>query len=812
MNKKTIIIFSSLIAVGLIGIAVTFVIEARSNKVEAVQITPAEALGVESEAEVETRLRELEERHLEHLEEKQKREAEIEELKKQGASYKELIQMMTEAQKQKGTLIDEMQRKVETLATEENQSLNEARVEIDRLTTELAAAQRSIEDGQTQAKQLQVEMDRVIAELEETRDALKAREQAVGELNSEIEAFSTPTSEEIQVGYLRDQLEEVRAQLDMASKQRNEYLAASDLLEIELKNTQDDLEKLTERFNEEVESNEVLTKSVDYWKTLAEEGRKEADLVTQKQIEDLQEKNSSLNTTIKELEAKVAEKGIDSEEFDKLQAMFADEKARRQALEEKIETLQQGKGDGLGLSNEKEVKQLTAEIERLQNELRKERTQNTNVLEMPAHETSPQVDEALLEPLRSVPIDPSAPETDDSMDAEEMPLENEMTEEEKMSQAELIVAQEEAIQMRRKELKEHEAKVRKIASERRELMKELEKIKEREGELKRMKTDILLHEKQLKQALEDLEENKRQQQIVEYERHKIETSRAQLKELERELDFKTNAMRERRDELKKMSATLGFRNQELNYAKRRLEIFTSERSSILKQFEMLKDQENSLERRRKELEREEDRLESVLSTLNLNEELAKIRVEFHETDVELQRAQNTKDDMVRELEYIWELETALIDHTRDLEATQMQSNHLLEEKEFITRKYEILAKKFDELEEVHQKDRATFFYNMGLSYSYVGLYKDAAIMYEKALEINPSDPATHYNLGIIYEEHLDQVARGVMHYREYIQYSQDETKRNQVKIWVDMADRKFGSSRTTHSEDSSKAFGSLFLT
>jgi len=154
----------------------------------------------------------------------------------------------------------------------------------------------------------------------------------------------------------------------------------------------------------------------------------------------------------------------------------------------------------------------------------------------------------------------------------------------------------------------------------------------------------------------------------------------------------------------------------------------------------------------------------------------------------------------------------LEENSKELAATEAQLQALRQEKGSFEARYEKLSTQFTQLETLHQKDRATFFYNMGLSYSYVGLYRDAVLMYEKVLEITPKDPATHYNLGILYDEHLDKIELGLEHYKQYMLYEKDPDKRNKVKIWVDMANRRFGSDRRTHKESARKAFEALFLT
>lgn len=117
-----------------------------------------------------------------------------------------------------------------------------------------------------------------------------------------------------------------------------------------------------------------------------------------------------------------------------------------------------------------------------------------------------------------------------------------------------------------------------------------------------------------------------------------------------------------------------------------------------------------------------------------------------------------------------------------------------------------------EIQRVQQKDRLIFFFNLGVAYSYAGLYQDAAEMFEKALEINPNDAPSHYNLGILFDEYLGDSKQAIGHYRAYMRLSEDDQKRNLVQGWIQMAESKRGRGRQTRIQSARRAFESLFLT
>ena len=104
-----------------------------------------------------------------------------------------------------------------------------------------------------------------------------------------------------------------------------------------------------------------------------------------------------------------------------------------------------------------------------------------------------------------------------------------------------------------------------------------------------------------------------------------------------------------------------------------------------------------------------------------------------------------------------------------------------------------LAIKVIELREKIRRDRVTFFYNLGLAYTYAGLFKDAERSFQKVLELEPNDADAYYNLGILYEEHLHKTDLGIQYYQRFLALSKDQEKSRKVRNWVRMAGLKYGS-------------------
>ena len=56
---------------------------------------------------------------------------------------------------------------------------------------------------------------------------------------------------------------------------------------------------------------------------------------------------------------------------------------------------------------------------------------------------------------------------------------------------------------------------------------------------------------------------------------------------------------------------------------------------------------------------------------------------------------------------------------------------------------------------------------------------EAIAEFEKVLDLNPSDNATHYNLGIIYAEYLNNKPKAILHFKRYLLNASQEDKDTQ---------------------------------
>jgi len=97
----------------------------------------------------------------------------------------------------------------------------------------------------------------------------------------------------------------------------------------------------------------------------------------------------------------------------------------------------------------------------------------------------------------------------------------------------------------------------------------------------------------------------------------------------------------------------------------------------------------------------------------------------------------------------------------------------------LERKIEQIPSRFAEVARENKvliKETALMHYNLGVFYTKNKEYSRAIAEFEKALELNPDDPAAHYNLGFIYAEYLVNRPKAIQHFRKYLSIVKTEDK------------------------------------
>ncbi|MBU1006470.1 MAG: hypothetical protein KKH08_02605 [Candidatus Omnitrophica bacterium] len=88
------------------------------------------------------------------------------------------------------------------------------------------------------------------------------------------------------------------------------------------------------------------------------------------------------------------------------------------------------------------------------------------------------------------------------------------------------------------------------------------------------------------------------------------------------------------------------------------------------------------------------------------------------------------------------------------------------------------------------KKEAVMYYNRGLKDAGEGRHKQAVDEFLKAIEANPTDADSCYNLAIIYDDHLNNKKKAVYYYRKYLELRPDSDDRDEVMNWLKRAGYK----------------------
>jgi tetratricopeptide (TPR) repeat protein len=100
------------------------------------------------------------------------------------------------------------------------------------------------------------------------------------------------------------------------------------------------------------------------------------------------------------------------------------------------------------------------------------------------------------------------------------------------------------------------------------------------------------------------------------------------------------------------------------------------------------------------------------------------------------------------------------------------------------------------MEETLTKERANFYYNLASYATKSQLFDDALDYYNKALVLNPKDAATYYNMGVLYDEHLDNPSKAIFSYTKYLELAPtDASDREKVKKWIDNLQKRLKGSK-----------------
>jgi tetratricopeptide (TPR) repeat protein len=88
--------------------------------------------------------------------------------------------------------------------------------------------------------------------------------------------------------------------------------------------------------------------------------------------------------------------------------------------------------------------------------------------------------------------------------------------------------------------------------------------------------------------------------------------------------------------------------------------------------------------------------------------------------------------------------------------------------------------------------KADYYYNKAIDFIEDEKYQEAAGALKKTIELDPQDPDAYYNLGVLYEDYLDDKWEARRHYRKYIRLAPDAKDSLQVEGWIKRINGELG--------------------
>jgi tetratricopeptide (TPR) repeat protein len=226
----------------------------------------------------------------------------------------------------------------------------------------------------------------------------------------------------------------------------------------------------------------------------------------------------------------------------------------------------------------------------------------------------------------------------------------------------------------------------------------------------------------------------------------------------------------------------------------------SEQSDLFRETEkqnmMLKKKLQEIEAERRRIQAEKDVLakekekaaSEAAASIRMTEAIKGKLVESEKQKRTLAVAVGAMNDVEKDVmtlkKKVSDREAALEQRSKEVETLKSE----LETRDFRLTKAERVADRLEQAREevrrVNDREKRDMHYNMAVVYMKEGRFRDAEAEYLKALRLDPADADVHYNLGILYDDELEDKVRAVIHYRRYLALRPNGPDVDQVKAWL----------------------------
>lgn len=146
----------------------------------------------------------------------------------------------------------------------------------------------------------------------------------------------------------------------------------------------------------------------------------------------------------------------------------------------------------------------------------------------------------------------------------------------------------------------------------------------------------------------------------------------------------------------------------------------------------------------------------------LNVRLGKMSKELEATTIKNDKLSNDNANLT----------ATIAKNRKDLADAAKKNDAFLKEMQNMPKKFAETARQNRQL----IKETSEMHYNLGVFYMKVKEFERARMELEKAVDINPEDASTHFNLGYVYAEYMVDRKKAVAHFKEYIRLSKTTGK------------------------------------
>ncbi|MFA4991839.1 MAG: tetratricopeptide repeat protein, partial [Candidatus Omnitrophota bacterium] len=160
----------------------------------------------------------------------------------------------------------------------------------------------------------------------------------------------------------------------------------------------------------------------------------------------------------------------------------------------------------------------------------------------------------------------------------------------------------------------------------------------------------------------------------------------------------------------------------------------------------------------------------------LNKQISALQKEKDRTSSDLETARKKLD--VADLRKN-QLEKEKLDVAAELKKYKQDLADAFNKNKRLQAEVERMPKKFTEIARQNErlvKETGEMHYNLGVFYTKGREYKRAIAEFEKAIEINPNDSYSHFNLGYIYAEYMVNRKKAVENFRHYLRLAKGDDK------------------------------------